>query len=135
MSNHTPGPWKIWNVAAPFQWMQWTDKMRAALAAHKAQQQEPMTWEQAVRHCITDKATQDRILSIPMDATAEEAIAILQAQQQEPSDAKDAARYRWLRDAHPATERVIAVQWNDLTQNMRHETLDAAIDAAMEAKK
>jgi hypothetical protein len=84
MSNHTPGPWKIWNVAAPFQWMQWTDKMRAALAAHKAQQQEPMTWEQAVRHCITDKATQDRILSIPMDATAEEAIAILQAQQQEP---------------------------------------------------
>jgi hypothetical protein len=50
-------------------------------------------------------------------------------------DAKDAARYRWLRDAHPATERVIAVQWNDLTQNMRHETLDAAIDAAMEAKK
>jgi hypothetical protein len=57
------------------------------------------------------------------------------AQQQEPSDAKDAARYRWLRDAHPATERVIAVQWNDLTQNMRHETLDAAIDAAMEAKK
>jgi hypothetical protein len=44
---------------------------------------------------------------------------------------RDAERYRWLRDAHPATEEVIAVAWGDPARNMRHEDLDAAIDAAM----
>ena len=43
----------------------------------------------------------------------------------------DAARYRWLRDAHPATESVIAVDWRDPRKAMRHGDLDAAIDAAM----
>lgn len=44
---------------------------------------------------------------------------------------KDAERYRWLRDAHPATESVIAVDWRDPRKAMRHGDLDAAIDAAM----
>ena len=45
----------------------------------------------------------------------------------------DAARYRWLRDAHPATEEIVVVRWREPMQDMRYEILDAAIDAALRA--
>ena len=44
---------------------------------------------------------------------------------------RDAKRYRWLRDAHPATEEIIVVYWKDITRDCRNEELDAAIDRAM----
>lgn len=44
---------------------------------------------------------------------------------------KDAARYRWLRGAHPATEAVIAWGWQRNT-HMRYEELDSAVDAAID---
>ena len=49
------------------------------------------------------------------------------------SDALDAKRYRWLRDAHPASEDVwVAQGLPSTTLNcLRYEDLDAAIDAAL----
>ena len=48
---------------------------------------------------------------------------------------KDAERYRWLRDAHPATEEIVVVRWRNLNEEMRYEKLDSAIDAALSKEK
>jgi hypothetical protein len=48
---------------------------RTAMAG--TDEQQPLTWEQAVRSTITDPAVAERILSVPNDATAEEARELL----------------------------------------------------------
>jgi hypothetical protein len=93
-----------------------------SLAAHDAQQQEPVAWR--VRHydsqqwMFTENAQGDWKTEEPLYTHPSQ-------------DARDAARYRWLRDV--ATEG----DWNWL-RDVIAEKLDTAIDetiAAMEAKK
>ena len=45
-----------------------------------------------------------------------------------PEVARDAERYRWVRDTDPDNEA-----WENLIENVRSEDWDAAIDAAMQA--
>jgi hypothetical protein len=66
------------------------------------------------------------------------ALAAHDAQQQEPQDAKDAARYRWLRDALYIGSMDVGEAY--ITMKVvgacpTTEQFDDAIDAAMEAKK
>ncbi|MGS0980972.1 hypothetical protein [Burkholderia glumae] len=61
----------------------------------------------------------------------------------ESEDARDAARYRWLRSQPNTTEapRIDVVQWSELDESaneghgLRMEELDAAIDAARKGEK
>jgi hypothetical protein len=116
------------------------DRLHAALAAHDAQQQEPkmkpIAW---VEYNSLYGTANPPVLtfshhlqpgSFPVYTHPPAA-----QQQGPPQDAKDAARYRWLREHH-RSGAVHDLRWYLPTCfPLSSDGLDAAIDEAMEAKK